>query len=220
MTKGNGTASSTMEQLIAALLDGDRKLSLEAAKELAAAGVTTKTIVQDGVQVAMRSLNDKCTVEDFNLLEVRLAGRAGTTVMKHFFPANEPAAQGLGTVVVATLEGDVHDLGKNILRMVLTGSGFRVVDCGKNCSVDRLIDTVVEHEPDFVGISGLITSVSPLVKTVKTRLEKHGLGHIKVLAGGAALKQASPELLNVDFVAETAFDGADYVTSVTGGGAA
>jgi len=184
---------------------------------LAAEGVTAQTIVKDGVQIAMRSLNDKCTVEHFNLLEVMLAGRAVTTVMKHFYPGNAPPEPGKGTVVIATLEGDVHDLGKNILKMVLMGNGFRVVDCGKNCSVDRLIDTVVKEQPQFVGISGLITSIAPLVRTVRDRLQQEGLGHVKVIAGGAALKQASPEVLNVDFVAENAFDGAEFIAAAAPG---
>ncbi len=205
-----------MEQFIAALLDGDRAKSLEAAKQLAADGVSTETIVADGVQAAMQSLSDKCTVESFNLLEIMLAGRAVMTVMKHFFPADESPPAVLGTVVVVTLEGDVHDLGKNILKMVLMGNGYKVVDCGKNCSVDRLMAAVEEHQPQYIGISGLITSVSQQVQQIKDQLQERGLGHIRVLAGGAALKQATAKYLKVDFVAETAFDGADYIKSETG----
>jgi methanogenic corrinoid protein MtbC1 len=116
-------------------------------------------------------------------------------------------------VVLASLEGDVHDLGKNITKMIFTGMGYRVIDCGKCCPLGRLIDTAKQTQAVAIGISGLITTVIPQVKRVRDLLVRHGLGHIRVLAGGAALKQASAENLNVDFVAENAFDGARYLES-------
>jgi methanogenic corrinoid protein MtbC1 len=104
------------------------------------------------------------------------------------------------------MEGDVHDLGKNILKMVLIGKGYRAVDCGKDCPLQKLLDAVEKERPLAVGISGLITTIRPLVRQVKDQLVLRGLGRVKVVAGGAALKQSSPAGLNVDFVAETAFD--------------
>ncbi len=100
----------------------------------------------------MGTLDAKCTLEQFNLLEIMLVGRAVTEVMKHLFPAGADPSGTKGTVVVATLEGDVHDLGKNILKMVLTGNGYRVVDCGKDCPLDRLLDTVERERPVAVAI--------------------------------------------------------------------
>jgi methanogenic corrinoid protein MtbC1 len=122
------------------------------------------------------------------------------------------------TVVIAALEGDVHDLGKNILKMVLAGSGFRVVDCGKDCPVPKLIEVAEKEQPLAIGISGLITNIIPLVRQVKDLLRLRDLGRVKVMAGGAALKQSSPDKLNVDFVADSAFDGVHYLESLAGGG--
>jgi len=137
-------------------------------------------------------------------------------VMKYLCPSGISPTGAGRTVVVATLEGDVHDLGKNILKMVLTGNGWRVVDCGKDCSLQTLAEAAEREIPIAVGVSGLITPVVPLVRQVRPLLKDRGLGHVKVLAGGAALKQSSREGLNVDYVAESAFDGARYISTIVG----
>ena len=142
-----------MDVLIKALIEGDATAAASQAKSLTEAGVSTERIVTDGVESAMGTLDAKCTLEQFNLLEIMLVGRAVTEVMKHLFPAGADPSGTKGTVVIATLEGDVHDLGKNILKMVLTGNGFRVVDCGKDCPLDKLFDTVERERPVAVGIS-------------------------------------------------------------------
>jgi methanogenic corrinoid protein MtbC1 len=200
-----------MNKLVAALLGGDSSTSVVETERLRADGVGTEEIILQGVEVAMAELDAKCTVEQFNLLEIMLSGRAVTEVMKVLCPVGSPAPTTKGTVVLATLEGDVHDLGKNILKMVLTGSGYRVVDCGKDCPVENLIATAERERPLAVGISGLITQVILQVRQVRPRLADVGLFSLPIFAGGAALKQSSAESLCVDFVAESAFDGLHFV---------
>jgi dimethylamine corrinoid protein len=129
------------------------------------------------------------------------------------FSQGEPGMAIRGTVIVCSLEGDVHDLGKSILKMVLTAKGYRVIDIGKDCPLDKLLDTARQQQADAVCISGLITTVIAQVKRVRELAQDRGLGHIRILAGGAALKQATAESLKVDFVADTAFDGARYLES-------
>ncbi len=210
---------SKVDLLVAAILEGDTAGAVLQAEQLRATGASAQDIVMRGVEPAMSALDKKCTAEQFNLLEIMLAGRAVTEVMKMLYPAGSSVANGKGTVVIAALEGDVHDLGKNILKMVLTGSGYRVVDAGKDCPLPNLMEVVVDKErPLAVGISGLITSIIPQVRQVKDLLRLRGLERVKVMAGGAALKQSSPEALNVDFVAESAFDGLHYLEALAGGG--
>jgi len=205
-----------MQLLVDALLSGDQARSVSEAKSLRDADVEIERIVVEGIGAAMEQLDGKCTIEQFNLLEIMLVGRAAMSVIKELFPHGAPEKPTRGTVVVAGLEGDVHDLGKNIVKMVLIGKGYRVVDCGKDCPLDTLIDVAEQEKADAIGISGLITTVIPQVKMARNLLEKRGLGHIKVLAGGAALKQATATSLKVDFVADTAFDGARYLRSAVG----
>jgi methylmalonyl-CoA mutase cobalamin-binding domain/chain len=209
---------SRMNSLVAAILEGDCAASVFQAEQLHTGGVSTQDIVMGGIETAMAALDSKCTLEEFNLLEIMLAGRAVTEVMKFLYPDGSAMAVTKATVVIAALEGDVHDLGKNILKTVLTGSGFRVVDCGKDCPVPKLIEVAEKEQPLAVGISGLITHIIPLVRQVKDLLRLRGLEMVKVMAGGAALKQSSPDKLNVDFVAESAFDGVHYLDSLAGGG--
>jgi methanogenic corrinoid protein MtbC1 len=205
-----------MNALIAAILAGDCAASASLTGQLRRAGFAAPDIVMQGVEAAMSALDGKCTAEDFNLLEIMLAGRAVTEIMKLLYPPGSALAATKATVVVAALEGDVHDLGKNILKMVLTGSGYRVADGGKDCPLPRLIDMAEEERPLAVGISGLITPVIPRVRQVRNLLKERGLEGVKVVAGGAALKQASAERLNVDFVAESAFDGLHYLEELVG----
>jgi len=205
-----------MNELIRAILDGDCVVAVERVKQLRARGLQGEYIVVHGIEKAMGELNDKCTLEQFNLLEIMLAGRAVTEIMKYLFPTGISAASSRGKAVIATLEGDVHDLGKNILKMVLIANGYQVVDCGKDCSLETLAETVEKELPFVVGVSGLITPIMPLVRKVKALLLSRGFGNIKVIAGGAALKQACAENLLVDFVAESAFDGLRYIEGISG----
>jgi len=206
-----------MDDLIAAILEGDCAESVSQAEHLCSRGVSSEQIVIHGVDAAMSMLDAKCTLEEFNLLEIMLAGRAVMEVTKFLHPAGMETAGAKGTVVIATLEGDVHDLGKNILKMVLIGKGYHVVDCGKDCPLQRLIEVTEKEHPLAVGISGLITPVIPLVRQVKDQLLIRGLDRVKIIAGGAALKQSSASGLNVDFVAGTAFDSLRYLDEITGG---
>jgi methylmalonyl-CoA mutase cobalamin-binding domain/chain len=202
-----------MRPLVEALLKGDQAEAVSEVRTLREAGVETERIVVEGIEKAMEQMDGKCTIDQFNLLEIMLVGRAVMSVMKELFPRGTVERPTRGTVVIASLEGDVHDLGKNIVKMVLTGKGYKVIDCGKDCPLGKLIDVAEQQHADAIGISGLITTVIPRVKKARDLLEQRGLGHIKILAGGAALKQATAESLEVDFVAETAFDLPRYLES-------
>jgi len=203
-----------MDQLVKTLLDGDQAGALTEARKLRDAGVGCERIVTEGI---MELLDAKCTVEQFNLLEIMLSGRAVMGVIKELYPPADPPPRTKGSVVVGAMEGDVHDLGKNILKAVLAARRYRVVDCGKDCAVETIIDTAERETALAVSVSGLITSVIPQVRLLRDRMTERRMGHVKLLAGGAALKQASAASLNVDFVADTAFDALHYLDRITGG---
>lgn len=200
-----------MESLTAALTEGDRVAALAETRRLIEAGTPPEEIVTGGLEVAMRRLDEKCTVERFNLLEIMLVGRAVTAVVNELYPEGPPPKRGKGNFVIATPEGDIHDLGKNIVKMVLIGMGYRVVDLGRDCPLEKLIAAAEREEVQAVLVSGLITSVIPQVRKVRAALADRGLEKVLIVAGGAALRQASAEELNVDYVADTAFDGAHYL---------
>jgi methanogenic corrinoid protein MtbC1 len=206
-----------MDTLVKLLLDGDQAQAVAEARRHVASGVEPREIISRGVEQAMAQLDAKCTVEQFNLLEIMLCGRAAMSVMKEVYPPNTAVGPTKATVVVGSLEGDVHDLGKNIFKMVLTTSGYRVVDCGKDCPVDTLIDAAEQASAVAIGVSGLIVAVVPQVRRLKERATERGLARTKVMAGGAALRQISAESLKVDFVGASAFDGLHYLDGICAG---
>jgi methanogenic corrinoid protein MtbC1 len=203
--------NSMILELRKALVEGDRSEAARLSNELLLQRTPVEQIVVEAVEAAMEQLDAKCTAEQFNLLEIMLAGRAVTGAMAVLYPAGESPAPTRGTVALASLEGDVHDLGKNILKTVLTAKGYRIVDCGKDCPVDTLLNSAEREAAVAVGISGLITSVIEDVRRIRPALEARGLRRVKVMAGGAALKQMGPEELNADFVGVTAFDCLHYL---------
>ena len=203
-----------MAPLIAALVDGNEKEALVQARGLLKGGTPAQLIVTDALAPAMESVDAKCTVEAFNLLEIMLVGRAVSLVADELFPGGGAANGAKATLVLATPEGDVHDLGKNIVRMILVGKGYRVVDLGRNCPIEALADAARREGAGAVLLSGLLTTVIPRVRSVKAALHERGLFNVPVIVGGAALKQATPEQLNVDYVAQTAFDGAHYLEAL------
>lgn len=207
----------TMDLLVGALLDGDQAGALAEARKLRDSGVECERIVTEGVEAAMTRLDNKCTVEQFNLLEIMLAGRAVMGVIKELYPPMDLPPRTKGTVVIGTPEGDVHDLGKNVLKAVLTARRYRVVDCGKDCPIETMIDAAEREGAMALSVSGLITGVIPQVRLLRDRMSERDLGHVKLMAGGAALKQSSAESLHVDFVADTAFDGLHYLEQINGG---
>ena len=207
-------STTDFQTMVGALLAGYHVAALAEARRLRAAGVSAERIVTDGLEMAMGRLDEKCTVEQFNLLEIMLVGRAVSVVVQDLYPEGMPPARGRATFILATLEGDVHDLGKNIVRMVLIGKGFRVIDLGRDCPVEALAEAAERERADAILVSGLISTIVPQVRRVRAALQARGLGGVPIVAGGAALKQLGPADLNVDYVAETAFDGARYLEAL------
>lgn len=199
-----------LDHLVEALLEGDQARAVSEVTILRDAGIDNEAIIREGIEKAMGQLDTKCTLEQFNLLEIMLVGRAVMGVIKTLYPDSPPFAT-RGTAVIASLEGDVHDLGKNIVRTIMSAKGYRVVDCGKDCPVEKLVDAAASEGAVIIVISGLITSVIPLVRQVVPLARKRGLTNVKVLAGGAALKQATADILNVDYVADSVFDVIRYL---------
>ncbi len=206
--------ASDIESLVQALTDGERERSLEIVADLVSRGTRSLDIITGGVEQAMAALDKKCTAEQFNLLEIMLAGRAVMAVIRRLYPEEAPLPCPRASVAVAVLEGDIHDIGKAILKVLLTGSRFRVIDCGKDVSTAAVIAAVAQAGATAVCVSGLISSVIPQVRALKPALARAGLGDVRVLAGGATLKQCSTTALNVDYVGQTAFDAVSYLNAM------
>ncbi len=194
-----------------AVLDGDVSQAIIEVKNLLNTKVKPEKIIKEGVVKVMVELDKKCTVEHFNLLEIMMAGRVIMAIVNELYPIGIPSSQAKGTIIIGTPEGDIHDLGKNIVKIMLMGKGYRVIDCGKNCPIEELINAAEKETANAIFISGLISTIIPKVREVKSKLSRRNLKDIKIVAGGGALKQLTAKSLNVDYVAETVFDGLNYL---------
>jgi methylmalonyl-CoA mutase cobalamin-binding domain/chain len=204
----------SLHALIGFLLEGDQAKAAKETRRLLEAGVGREAIVSGAIEEAMRQLDSKCTLEEFNLLEIMLAGRAATEVLRILYPRGE-ARREKGTVVLATPRGDVHDLGKNVVKSILVSSGYNVIDCGKDVPTERILQAAQRERARVVGVSGLVTSAIAAVRELRPAMSKNGVDCLLV-AGGAALCLCTPESLDVDHVARDAFDGVGFINGRLG----
>lgn len=199
--------------LVQAVIAGNNKEAVVYAERLIAEGTDVYTIVQSGLLPALQALDVKCTSDDFNLLEIMLAGRAMMDVMdkvvtKHLTTPEQNINN--ITIVLGTIKGDVHELGKHVVRIILRTAGYRVVDLGKDVEPAKFVQCASEEKADYIFVSGLITVVMPYVRQIKELVDREGLT-VKIVAGGAALQHATAEELAVDYVAKDAFEALHYL---------
>ncbi len=132
--------------------------------------------------------------------EVLLAANAMKGGMKILRPLlAETGAPPMGKMVIGTVKGDIHDIGKNLVSMMMEGAGFDVVDLGINCDVDKYLEALEEHKPDILGLSALLTTTMPYMKVViDTLKEKNIRDDYVVLVGGAPLNETFAEAIGAD----------------------
>lgn len=151
------------------------------------AGINPNHILANGLIEAMGTVGENFSTGEFFVPEMLTAARA----MKHCMVTLEPLLVGterltVGTVVIGTVKGDVHDIGKNIVATMLRGVGFDVHDLGVDVSTARFVEAVQERRPDILALSALLTTTMPAMKDVIISLEQAGLRNdVKVLIGGA-----------------------------------
>ncbi len=125
------------------------------------------------------------------------AMKAGMAILRPLLA--ETGAEKIGTMVVGTVKGDIHDIGKNLTSMMLEGAGFEIIDLGINNSVEKFMAAIEEHKPDIVGMSALLTTTMPYMRVVIDALKEAGIRQdIIVLVGGAPLNEAFAEDIGAD----------------------
>ena len=132
--------------------------------------------------------------------EVLLAANAmkgGMAILRPLLA--ETGAPPSGKMVIGTVKGDIHDIGKNLVGMMLEGAGFEVIDLGINCDVDKYLNALAEHKPDILGMSALLTTTMPYMKVVIDTMKERGIrDDYVVLVGGAPLNEAFAEAVGAD----------------------
>jgi len=207
---------ANLQSLIEAVVNGENDRSVVLAECLVRDGWVVERLIHEGLTAALRSLDAKCTNEEFNLLEIMLAGRAMMAVMdkvvaKHLSVVTPVMVAPGQTIVLGTIKGDIHELGKHVVKMLLKANGFKVIDIGKDVHPANFVKAAAIEGAASIGVSSLITLTIPYIREIRHILDAEGMQGVTVLAGGAAIQQARPEDLNVDFIAKNAFDALHFL---------
>jgi 5-methyltetrahydrofolate--homocysteine methyltransferase len=197
---------SILEDLHQSVIDGDMDRTQELTAKAIAENVPPEQILKEGLISAMAEVGRMFEAGEFFVPEMLIAARAmksGLTLLRpRLIAANVKA---IGKVVIGTVEGDVHDIGKNLVGMMLEGAGFEVIDLGADVHPEKYVQAVKDHHPDLLACSALLTTTMPRMKEVIQALEKAGLrDQVKVMVGGAPLTESYAREIGADLYAPDA----------------
>lgn len=182
-------------------------LTINAIKE----GVPPDQILNNGLVAGMNVVGQKFKANEFYVPEVLIAARAMDAAMKHLKPALvETGAKPVGIIILGTVKDDLHDIGKNLVGMMLEGAGFEIVDLGVDVKAEKFAEMVKEKGAQIVALSALLTTTMPAMKTTIGALETAGLrDKVKVLIGGAPVTQNYADEIGADGYAPDAASAVD-----------
>jgi len=187
-----------------AVQDGDDKKVVQLVKEALAERLPAIDILEKGLVPGVRALGKLFKDGQVYLPEILISTRAmnrGLDVLKPHLSGADIHKK--GTVVLGTVEGDLHDIGKNLVRMMLDSNGFNVVDAGVDVSADSFVNAVKESKADIIAMSGLLTTTITYFPVVIKALEKAGLkSKVKVMIGGAPVTRAFADEIGAEGFAE------------------
>jgi 5-methyltetrahydrofolate--homocysteine methyltransferase len=184
-----------------ALIAGNREGLEVEARALLDRGVSARTILNDGMLPAMDRVGRLFQVGEVFVPEVLLAARAMNGALSLLAPllSAEGGSEAIARVLIGTVAGDMHDIGKNLVAIMLRGVGFEVCDIGIDASPQEFVRQVERERPDIVGISALLTTTMPTMKEVIEALEEAGLrAGVKVMVGGAPVNQKFADDIGAD----------------------
>jgi len=181
-------------------------------------GVDVEKVLNEGLVVGMSIVGEKFKKNEFYIPEVLIAARAMKAGMQILRPIlAEKNIKGVGTVVLGTVRGDLHDIGKNLVAMMLEGAGFEIIDLGVDVSPEKFIETAKEKKADLVGLSALLTTTMPSMKDVVKAVGDSGLkDKVKVMIGGAPLTQSYADEIGADGYAPDAASAVDEAKQLLG----
>lgn len=195
-----------LNRLNQAILDGDAKTAAAVTQEALAAGIDPGVLIQQHMVPAMDEVGRRYEAEEYFVPELLLAARAMKASLELLRPllaasGTEPA----GRVVIGTVKGDLHDIGKNLVGSMLEGGGFEVIDLGADVPPEKFIDAIQTRGASIVCLSALLTVTMPSMKKTVEALQQAGVrDQVKVLVGGAPVTPQFAEEIGADGYGETA----------------
>ncbi len=189
-----------LQPLIDAVIEGNAPGAEEIVNDALREGMAPSTIVNDGLIAAMGIVGERFGRGEIYVPEMLYSARAMQTGLSILEPLlAESGEVTRGTVVLGTVKGDVHDIGKNIVAIMLKGAGFTVHDLGVDVPPERFVEAVREHQPDILGLSALLTTTMPTMKSVIETLEREGIRDtVRVIVGGAPVTEEFARSIGAD----------------------
>ncbi|MGD0576265.1 MAG: corrinoid protein [Anaerolineales bacterium] len=190
----------TIQQIAEAVIGGKAAATQQEVKNALQAGIKPEQILSEGLIAAMSEVGARFERGEFYVPEMLIAARAmqsGLSILRPLL--TEQAMAMRGKVVIGTVKGDLHDIGKNLVAMMLEGAGYEVVDLGTDVPPEKFASAVREHHPALVGMSALLTTTMRNMKETIEAIEDIGLrGQVKIIVGGAPLTEAFAKEVGAD----------------------
>jgi 5-methyltetrahydrofolate--homocysteine methyltransferase len=208
-----------IQEIYTAVIDGKKQVVQHKVQEALAEGIAPAEILNQGMITAMAEVGRRFECGEYYVPEMLVAARAmqsGLAILKPHLQQNE--AKSTGKIVVGTVKGDLHDIGKNLVAMMLEGAGFEVKDLGADVSPDKFVVAVIEHHPDLVGLSALLTTTMPNMKVTIDALKAAGVrDQVKVIIGGAPVTEEYANQIGADGFSPDASRAATLAKSLVSG---
>jgi 5-methyltetrahydrofolate--homocysteine methyltransferase len=200
-----------LSELSTAILDGDLNAAKELTQELLDQGVSASAIVNDGLILGMNEVGRLFKANEYFVPEVLISARAMKGSMEMVRPLlADDEGSSLGVVVLGTVQGDLHDIGKNLVGMMLEGAGFEIIDLATDVPPAGFVDAVKEHKPSIVAMSALLTTTMTAMKsTIEALVEAGVRDDVKIMVGGAPVTERFAEEIGADGFAPEAASATD-----------
>jgi 5-methyltetrahydrofolate--homocysteine methyltransferase len=203
------------------LYEGKAKEVEQMTKDALAEGRSVKEVLTEGLIAGMSVVGEDFKYNILYVPEVLIAARAmkaGMGVLKPLLSAKDSDVTPAGVLVMGTVRGDLHDIGKNLVCMMAEGAGFQVYDIGVDQSIEKFLAAYDLHKPNIIGMSALLTTTMTYMKTVIDGFEEKGLGHIKMAIGGAPISQMYADEIGADGYGADASSAVDLFLHFVGKG--
>jgi 5-methyltetrahydrofolate--homocysteine methyltransferase len=193
-------------ELYNAILTGNAKKAEEVTKAAIAANTNPSELVQKYMIPAMDEVGRRFECNEYFVPELLIAARAMKTALELITPhLVASGAEPMGRVVIGTVQGDLHDIGKNLVASMLEGGGFQVIDLGVDVPAEKFVEAAKEKEGTIIALSALLTTTMTMMKTVIDALDKAGVrSKVKVMVGGAPITQQYADEIGADGFSDNA----------------
>ena len=209
---------ASIEEIKQATMDGQGKTVQTLVRQAIEEGINLDDIVNQGFIAAMVAVGDRFSKREIYVPEMLVAARAmnmGLAILEPHIVGSERTY--LGKILIGTVQGDLHDIGKNLVSMILKGSGYDVVDLGVDVKAEAFVAAIKEHQPDIVGIAALLTTTMKFMQTTIEAIEQAGLrSQVKIIVGGAPVTAHFAEEIGADRYVEDAGAAGEIVRELIG----